>query len=342
VQTSDSIIITAQICDDQTIDLVKLFYLEEGMWIGIDMSMIESKINTLFNEYVFSITLPPFQSDSEMKFYVAAVDNSGKVSSLPIGAPKKFFKLKIGYNNPELYINEFLASNDSLVADEFGEYDDWIEIYNADSKDINLGGFYLSDKFDVPNKWAFPDTTIMAGDFLLLWADEDQEQGSMHTNFKLSRNGEQLGIFNSDSTNFAPVDTITFLFQVTNVSYGRYPDGTENWISLLSPTPGSANEIIDNISNPSDDLPISFQLNQNYPNPFNPKTVISWQMAVGSHVELVIYNMLGEEVATLVSQNMNAGTHEYQFDGRNLSSGVYYYKIVTGEYMAVKKMILLK
>ena len=85
-----------------------------------------------------------------------------------------------------------------------------------------------------------------------------------------------------------------------------------------------------------------YQLFQNYPNPFNPSTIISWQLAVGSMVELSVYNVLGEKVAILVSERMNPGDHIYQFDGKNLASGVYYYQLVAGEYREVKKMILLR
>jgi hypothetical protein len=86
----------------------------------------------------------------------------------------------------------------------------------------------------------------------------------------------------------------------------------------------------------------TFQLNQNYPNPFNPSTVISWQLAVSSQVELTIYNMLGEKVSPLVSEHMNSGHHSIGFDGSGLASGIYYYQIIAGDYREVKKMILLR
>jgi hypothetical protein len=89
-------------------------------------------------------------------------------------------------------------------------------------------------------------------------------------------------------------------------------------------------------------IAVSHQLNQNYPNPFNPQTVISWQLAVGSHVELSVYNLLGEKIATLISESMTPGDHTYTFNGKNLASGVYYYQLVAGDYREVKKMILLR
>ena len=89
-------------------------------------------------------------------------------------------------------------------------------------------------------------------------------------------------------------------------------------------------------------IPDKFELKQNYPNPFNPETVISWQLAVGSHVELSVYDLLGKKVATLVSKRMAAGNHTYTFDGKNLASGIYYYQLLAGNFREVKKMILLR
>ncbi len=89
-------------------------------------------------------------------------------------------------------------------------------------------------------------------------------------------------------------------------------------------------------------FPLTFKLNQNHPNPFNPKTVISYQLPVSSEVELNIYNILGHKVVTLVSKKQPAGSYEVGFNGQNLSSGVYLYRIQAGEWQEVKKMVLLK
>jgi len=81
---------------------------------------------------------------------------------------------------------------------------------------------------------------------------------------------------------------------------------------------------------------------QNYPNPFNSKTVISWQVGATGQVDLTVYNLLGQKVATLVSEMQPAGYHQLEWDAAHLPSGVYYYLIKAGEYQDVKKMILLK
>lgn len=85
-----------------------------------------------------------------------------------------------------------------------------------------------------------------------------------------------------------------------------------------------------------------FALDQNYPNPFNPSTKISWQSPEGSWQILKVYDVLGNEVATLVDEYRNAGNYEINFDASKLSSGVYYYQLRAGDFISTKKMILVK
>ena len=85
-----------------------------------------------------------------------------------------------------------------------------------------------------------------------------------------------------------------------------------------------------------------FSLSQNYPNPFNPKTSIEFSLPHSVYVTLKVFNMLGQEMETLVSKNLDRGNHSYQFNGRKLASGIYYYQLLAGEFSKVKKMILIK
>ena len=89
-------------------------------------------------------------------------------------------------------------------------------------------------------------------------------------------------------------------------------------------------------------IPQKFNLAQNYPNPFNPSTKINWQSPVASHQTLKVYDVLGNEVATLVDEFRNAGAYEVIFDAAQLASGIYFYKLQTGSFVEIKKMILMK
>jgi hypothetical protein len=89
-------------------------------------------------------------------------------------------------------------------------------------------------------------------------------------------------------------------------------------------------------------VPDKFELSQNYPNPFNPSTVISYQLPVTGIVTLKVYNVIGQEVAEIVNEVKQAGVHTVQFDGSNLPSGVYLYKLNAGNFISTKKMMFLK
>ena len=89
-------------------------------------------------------------------------------------------------------------------------------------------------------------------------------------------------------------------------------------------------------------IPVKFYLSQNYPNPFNPSTVISYQLSALSKISIKVYDVLGREITTLVNQEQHAGNYIVNFDASKLSSGVYFYRIVAGNFVQTKKMVLIK
>jgi hypothetical protein len=94
--------------------------------------------------------------------------------------------------------------------------------------------------------------------------------------------------------------------------------------------------------NKNSQVSYKYNLSQNYPNPFNPKTVINFQIPVSGNVRIVIYDILGKEVKILVDQKQTAGMHNVEFDGTIFASGVYFYKITSGDFTQTKKMVLIK
>ncbi|MBL7127711.1 MAG: T9SS type A sorting domain-containing protein [Ignavibacteria bacterium] len=96
------------------------------------------------------------------------------------------------------------------------------------------------------------------------------------------------------------------------------------------------------VKNISSEIPSSYSLSQNYPNPFNPATNIRFDLPKSGSVKLVVFDALGREVATLVNEKLQTGTYEVDWDGSNYSSGVYFYKLMTGDYVETKKMLLVK
>jgi hypothetical protein len=94
--------------------------------------------------------------------------------------------------------------------------------------------------------------------------------------------------------------------------------------------------------NPNTEIPVRFELYQNFPNPFNNTSNLKFQIVNTGDVKLVVYDIMGREVQTLVNESLKPGTYEVTFDGSNLPSGVYYYRIVAGDFVKSKSMILIK
>ncbi len=147
---------------------------------------------------------------------------------------------------PKVLVNEFMASNRSTYADPQGDMDDWIELYNLEAEQVDLSGYHLTDDLEVPDKWTFPDGTVIepAG-FLLVWADNDEGDEGLHASFKLSADGESIGLFAPAEHGFTPLNALTYEPQVTDISMARVPDGnqaTGAWVADSTPTPGRSNE----------------------------------------------------------------------------------------------------
>ncbi len=117
----------------------------------------------------------------------------------------------------------------------------WIEIYNPGSETVFLGDTYLTDDLNEPGKWQMPSENLDPGGYLVIWADNEVQQGVHHASFKLSKGGEQIGIFTSPATGSLPVDILTYGTQNTDISTGLYPNGDGIAQLLTLPTPGASN-----------------------------------------------------------------------------------------------------
>jgi hypothetical protein len=124
-------------------------------------------------------------------------------------------------------------------------------------------------------------------------------------------------------------------FDNDNRITGNVPDigADEFWIRPNPPT---------GVENGGSNSPTIYSLEQNYPNPFNPSTTIRYGLPNRSHVTLTVFNTLGQQVSVLQNEEQEAGYHEVEFDGKILSSGVYFYRIQAGDFVQTKRLLLLK
>ncbi len=146
-----------------------------------------------------------------------------------------------GTGTSDVVINEFLAKNDSVIQDPSGSWEDYVELYNRGAATVDLSGMYMTDKLSNPTKWQIPAGTMLgAGQTLLIWADEDLGEGPLHGDFKLSTDGEEIGLFDVDGATL--LDSVVFGAQEADVSTGRLEDGGDLWVTFPAPTPDLPNE----------------------------------------------------------------------------------------------------
>jgi len=185
--------------------------------------------------------------NSSLMEYFFYAENSDAGVFYPARAAYEYYALttSTGVVPGDLVINEFMASNDTSAADQDGDSDDWIEFYNNSAEPIDLSGYYLSDDGTDLMQWPFPvGTTISANGYLIVWADEDEDQVGLHANFKLSASGETIYLVDSSGV---IVDEVTYGDQETDISYGRSPNGTGDF-QAMDPTFGAANDVTTSIS----------------------------------------------------------------------------------------------
>lgn len=151
-------------------------------------------------------------------------------------------------------INEVCTQNKACLADSYGAYSDWIELYNAGNETADLSGFALSDDAAQPMKFQFPDgTRLAAGERCIVFASKQESNGNeLHTSFALSKNGETLTLSSPDGT---MLEQVTLPTLGNDMTCGRTPDGGSTW-EIMTPTPGKANAAV--LSAPSFSAPSGF------------------------------------------------------------------------------------
>lgn len=144
-------------------------------------------------------------------------------------------------NAQNITINEVMGSNSSVIADEDGDFPDWIELFNPAFHSINLSGYALSDEAWNPYKWTFPDTVIEAQSFIIIFAsgkDRTVPGHELHTNFRINKSLDIVMLTDSFGT---VLDNVLIEDLPTDISYGQYPDGSGEWFYYSEPTPGFSN-----------------------------------------------------------------------------------------------------
>jgi hypothetical protein len=268
---------------------------------------------------VYGVAIEDISNLIEYYFY-AENDSAGRF--LPERAAYEFYTIEsnIAYN--DLVINEIMAINDQTVADQDGEYDDWVEFYNNTAYKISTGGLYISDDTTNLLKWPLPNTTIKPGRYMVIWVDADTSQTGYHANFHLDGTGEQLILSYDDGS---VIDAMSFSAQFPLISTGRYPNGTGNFIEMI-PTYATENK--------NTDSPLLSSGIFIYPNPADD--IVNIQTTLTTPIYLQMYSTDGRKVAWRDFQEEALMT----IDISAIPSGVYTIKIESDDQVYTDKLVI--
>ncbi|KAB2843257.1 MAG: T9SS type A sorting domain-containing protein [Melioribacteraceae bacterium] len=226
-----------------------------------------------------------------------------------------------GYYSSPQSSSQFWQQADSVfIGSEISGFDIFLE------RDSSYGGGIISGKITADSDSNFVNTILYA---------QSVSNGKIYTHNFVDKNGN---------------------YKITGLPFGSYKVIGQliDYDDAVSATVGITHEnyYVPDINlefktteiNQPENLPADFELYQNYPNPFNPVTIIKYSTPVGKQhaVSLQVFDMLGNEIAVLVSENKSGGTYEIEFDASRLPSGIYFYQLISGRFIQTKKMILLK
>ena len=480
--STDDVLVTVLAFDIEGLDRVDLFVNYGQGYTSQPMYDDGTNGDLIAGDSLFSSIISRQNSNVLVKYYAKAIDNIGQVDTWPNNAPSDYHAYTVNYTSPKLRITELLAVNNSINYDENGEYDDWVEICNAGTENVNLGGMFLSNSFGSSKSFELPSLDLAPNAYIIIWADNDTDQGALHANFKLSSAGEEVALFESvdhgnvmihgwkyglmscdvsmglktsegtapeylstptpgssnetselfsivcinefqTTSNYGGIDDWVEIFnrgtipfdlsgcflsdqrsnttkwtfpqgavlnpgsflviyedalgfgfssdgddvimftasdsttgldfydfekQQADKSEGRFPDGTDTWQVFDEPTSGISNNGTSDVEENQSAIPNEFFLYQNYPNPFNPSTSIKFDLPAECHVNVSVFNIIGQKIAVLMDDFKNAGFYELKWNASRLSSGMYFYAIRVEEtegnkkIYETRKMVLMK
>ncbi len=241
-QSTDNVRVTVLAYDIEGLEKVELFVDAGAGYEPIPMFDDGSHGDAQASDSLFTGTIPAQSNSTLVKYYAVATDNIGQTDPWPNNAPEEYHAYTVGYTPPDLRITEVCALNNSIITDEAGEYEDWFEIYNAGSSTVNLGGMYASDLLNSTKTFELPAYVLAPGAYVLLWADNDEDQGPLHTNFRLTSDGESIALFETIHHGNVIIHGWKFGLMSADVSMGYKTLDATAPDYLASPTPGSSNE----------------------------------------------------------------------------------------------------
>ncbi len=259
------------------------------------------------------------------------------------------------FENPYVFLNSAALQPDGKIIaagyiQKSTEYDFVVARYNANG---NLDDTFGSNGVFIPgtpNSYDECNSVIIQADGKIILAGESVSDNSNIQNIKIVRLNTDGSLDNTFGAGGIKQTTIGSSYAETSLALMQNDGkivvagniGNSNFYSALTLIRYTGDKATSITPDKPKEIPTSFSLFQNYPNPFNPSTNIKFVIPKSSFVNLKVYDILGREIVTLVNEEKTAGNYKVTFDAKNLASGIYFYRLKAGNYISVKKMILLK
>lgn len=261
-----------------------------------------------------------------IQYYIYAENSRAGVFS-PERAAYNYYSIQPLLTKGNLVINEIMTINDNIVSDQDGQFDPWIELVNTGDENIRLSGCVLGYDENGYTKYSFPDTSILARKYLVIWADAETSQAGLHANFKLNENAGKLVLLNQKNK---IIDTVIYGNQEKLKSYGRYPNGTGGF-TFMKPSFSKYNTTG---TMPENDFVL-------FPNPAREKLSIELKNS-SENVSIIIFNSTGQVMmqAELDPQLAAVTGICAEFDLSVYRKGVYCMKIIDGNQQYYKKFVV--
>ena len=317
---------TAQLEDESTALTVKIFIKEGASTLSFDMKDDGLNGDGIAGDKTYTYQWVTNNRNASLTWYMTASDGVKTTTTV---------ERSISLVMQSAFINELLASNSTGITDEVGEFEDWIELYNGGTSAINLNGTFLTDDPAVLNKWALPNQMLNANSRILVWADNQLTQGTLHANFKLEKNGESVVWSRLNGTVYEVIDRVDFGVQVPDKSYSRSGDGGISWFIANAPTPNLPNQTATAIET---ELPANLSVAV-FPNPFVQNLQLTWQLETPQPLKIDLVDVLGRERALIFDGLTEKGS--LNWESQFLASGVYWIRLKVGDKTYLRRIVKL-
>ncbi|MBN1893549.1 lamin tail domain-containing protein [bacterium] len=239
---ADAVVVTVQAFDIEGLASVSLLVNTGSGYISTPMNDNGSGGDAAAGDSMYSAVIPAQPGGTLVKYYALATDAVGQTDTWPNQAPASYEAYTVGYKPPKLRVTEALAVNGHVNQDNSGEYDDWIEIHNEDAATVNIGGMFISSSVNSPQMFQLPSRNLAPDEYLIIWADDDTQQGNLHADFKLSSEGEDVALFETIDHGNVLIHGWKFGRMSEDISMGFKPMDATAPEYLKNPTPGASNE----------------------------------------------------------------------------------------------------